>query len=55
MFVLYLDHLFQFNFLILKIISIKNVETDFIINNGGHFMTITKSAEIEKIIKIVIR
>lgn len=38
-----------------KIIPIRNVEADFIINNGGHFMTVTKSAEIEKIIKIVIR
>lgn len=34
-----------------KIIPIKNVETDFVISNGGHFMTVTKSSEIEKIIK----
>ena len=34
-----------------KIIPIKNVEVDFVIKNGGHFMTVNKPNEIEKILK----
>lgn len=37
-----------------KIIPVKNVEANFIIENGGHFMTVNKPKEIEKIIKNVI-
>ena len=36
-----------------KIIPIKNIKADFIIKNGGHFMTVNKSTEIEKIIQKV--
>jgi len=36
-----------------KIIPIKNIKADFIIKNGGHFMTVNKSKEIEKIIQAV--
>ena len=34
-----------------RIIPIKNVKTDFVIENGGHFMTVNKAKEIEKILK----
>lgn len=34
-----------------RILSIKNVKADFIIENGGHFMTVNKSKVIEKTIK----
>ena len=34
-----------------KIIPIKNVEVDFVIKNGGHFMTVNKPKELEKILK----
>ena len=34
-----------------RIIPVRNIQADFIINNGGHFMTVNKSKEIEKIIK----
>lgn len=33
-----------------RIIPIKNVITDFVIENGGHFMTVNKAKEIESII-----
>lgn len=33
-----------------RIIPIKNMKPDYIIENGGHFMTINRSKEIEKII-----
>jgi len=33
-----------------RIIPIKNVKTDFVIENGGHFMTVNKSKEIQDII-----
>ncbi len=33
-----------------RIIPFKNVKTDFVIEGGGHFMTVNKSKEIEKII-----
>ncbi len=32
------------------IIPINNIKVDFVIENGGHFMTVNKSKEIEKII-----
>jgi len=35
-----------------RIIPFKNVKADFVIEGGGHFMTVNKSKEIEKIIKI---
>lgn len=34
-----------------RIIPVKNVKVNFIIENGGHFMTVNKPTEIEKIIK----
>ncbi|WP_304343168.1 alpha/beta hydrolase [Chryseobacterium koreense] len=34
-----------------RIIPIKNVKSNFIIENGGHFMTVNKAKEIEKILK----
>jgi len=34
-----------------RIIPIKNVKTNFVIENGGHFMTVNKAKEIEKILK----
>ena len=34
-----------------KIIPIKNVEVNNIVENGGHFMTVNKSKEIENILK----
>lgn len=34
-----------------KIIPIKNVDANFIIENGGHFMTVNKPKEIEQLIK----
>lgn len=34
-----------------RLININNIQVDFIIKNGGHFMTVTHSSEIEKIIK----
>ena len=37
-----------------KIIPIKNVKVNFTIENGGHFMTVNKPNEIEKIIKYAI-
>lgn len=37
-----------------RVIPIKNVKTDFIIKNGGHFMIINKSKEISVIIKDII-
>jgi len=33
-----------------RIIPIKNVKADFVIENGGHFMTVNKAKKIEKII-----
>ncbi len=33
-----------------RIIPIKNVKADFVIENGGHFMTVNKSKEIEDVI-----
>jgi hypothetical protein len=33
-----------------KIIPIKNVKADFVIENGGHFMTVNKAKEIQEII-----
>lgn len=33
-----------------RIIPIKNVKTDFVIENGGHFMTVNKAKEIQDII-----
>ncbi|WP_312418415.1 alpha/beta hydrolase [Epilithonimonas sp.] len=33
-----------------RIIPIKNVKADFVIENGGHFMTVNKAKEIENII-----
>ena len=34
-----------------RIIPIKNLKVDFVIENGGHFMTVNKPNEIEKILK----
>ncbi|MCH5600457.1 alpha/beta hydrolase [Niabella ginsengisoli] len=34
-----------------RIIPIENVKADYVINNGGHFMTVNKAKEIELIIK----
>lgn len=34
-----------------KIIPIKDIKADFVIKNGGHFMIVNKSKEIEKIIQ----
>lgn len=34
-----------------RIIPIQNVKVDFVIENGGHFMTVNKAEEIERIIK----
>lgn len=34
-----------------RIIPVKNVKADFVIENGGHFMTVNKAEEIEMIIK----
>lgn len=34
-----------------RIIPIQNVKVDFIIENGGHFMTVNKAEEIERLIK----
>ena len=34
-----------------RIIPVKNVKADFVIENGGHFMTVNKAEEIERIIK----
>ncbi|MGA9212228.1 MAG: alpha/beta hydrolase, partial [Kaistella sp.] len=34
-----------------RIIPIQNVQADFVIQNGGHFMNVNKSKEIERIIK----
>lgn len=34
-----------------KLIPISNIKADFVIKDGGHFMTVTQSADIEKIIK----
>lgn len=34
-----------------RIIPIQNVKADFVIENGGHFMTVNKSNEIERIIR----
>ena len=34
-----------------RIIPIQNLKADFIIENGGHFMTVNKAQEIERIIK----
>lgn len=33
-----------------RIIPINNIKVDFVIENGGHFMTVNKCKEIEKII-----
>ncbi len=33
-----------------RIIPIKNVKTDFVIENGGHFMTVNKAKEIQDVI-----
>lgn len=33
-----------------RIIPIKNVKADFVIENGGHFMTVNKAKEIENVI-----
>lgn len=33
-----------------RIIPIKNVKADFVIENGGHFMTVSKAKEIQEII-----
>ena len=38
-----------------RIIPFKNVKADFVIEGGGHFMTVNKAGEIEKIIKSVIK
>lgn len=38
-----------------RIIPIKNVKADFVIENGGHFMTVNKAEEIEKIILNLIK
>lgn len=38
-----------------RIIPFKNVKADFVIEDGGHFMTVNKAVEIEKIIKSVIK
>ena len=37
-----------------RIIPIKNVKANFVIENGGHFMTVNRSKEIEKIIKQIV-
>lgn len=34
-----------------RILSVKNVKVDYMIKNGGHFMTVNKAKEIERIIK----
>lgn len=34
-----------------RIITVKNIKADFVIENGGHFMTVNKAEEIERIIK----
>lgn len=34
-----------------RILSVKNVKADYMIENGGHFMTVNKAKEIEVIIK----
>ena len=34
-----------------RIIPIQNLKADFIIENGGHFMTVNKAEEIERVIK----
>ena len=34
-----------------RIIPIHNIKADFVIENGGHFMTVNKAEEIERIIK----
>lgn len=34
-----------------RIIPIQNLKADFIIENGGHFMTVNKAEEIERLIK----
>ena len=34
-----------------RILSVKNVKADYMIKNGGHFMTVNKAKEIERIIK----
>lgn len=34
-----------------RLIPINNIRVDFIIKNGGHFMTVTQSSDIEKTIK----
>ena len=34
-----------------RIIPIQNVSADFVIENGGHFMTVNKAQEIERLIK----
>ncbi len=36
-----------------RIIPIKNVKANYIIDKGGHFMTVNKAKEIEKIIKSI--
>lgn len=33
-----------------RILPFKNIKTDFVIKNGGHFMTVNKAKELEKII-----
>lgn len=38
-----------------RIIPFKNVKADFVIEGGGHFMTVNKAVEIEKIIKSIIK
>lgn len=37
-----------------KILPIKNVKTNFVIDNGGHFMTVCQSKEIETIIRQIL-
>lgn len=37
-----------------RIIPFKNVKADFVIDGGGHFMTVNRSQEIEKIIRKII-
>lgn len=38
-----------------RIIPIKNVKADYVIEGGGHFMTVNKAKEIEDIIKSIIK
>ncbi len=38
-----------------RLIPIKNIKADFVIENGGHFMAVNKAKEIEKILKRILK